>query len=556
MAKSKYEVVSLTVEELLAPKQRLFEVPQFQRVFSWGTDEVGQLISDLFSESSESDLPYFLGSIVVARKEGAAQAETEVILDGQQRLTTISLLIAALIHRLPEAPDISEYKSYILTRKSVLDARRETKLTLQQQDKKEFAALIQSPQSSVEKQYRESKIAAALRCIFEQIEIYKDRLPYDEMLQRLLHSVELVHIFAPTEQDAFRLFETLNDRGLALSAADLIKNKLFSRCGSIDDAFEAWNEMLASLGDEDIVDFLRYRWMASEGFARSRGLYKIYQRSIDTLSADDATYFALQLSDEAAKYAPIARPDLNDPLWGKQVAEIMERINTYRARSCRSVLLACSIHKPDWMPKVAEICESITVRYSIVGESNTNNLERIYANICTQIRNKSSSLNDVFGAQVLSQIPTDEGFKEKLQRMEIRTRVPAWRTILYKIYEEQGTGETVIRGTDKVHIEHVLPQKASVKALKECGFATRDEATNYISRLGNLTLLASGKNVKASNKPFSEKKALYGESEIPMTRDLISNQQWSADVINRRSAELASIAARVFREPVHIAQSS
>jgi hypothetical protein len=165
-------------------------------------------------------------------------------------------------------------------------------------------------------------------------------------------------------------------------------------------------------------------------------------------------------------------------------------------------------------------------------------------------------LNEVFDAQELSQIPTDEEFKEKLEHMEIRTRVPAWRTILYKIYEGQGTGEMSIRGPDKVHIEHVLPQNPSVKALKECGFATRDEATDYISRLGNLTLLASVKNVKALNRPFSEKKALYSESEIPMTRDLNANQRWCADVIDRRSEELASIAARVFSNPAKIAEGS
>ncbi|MDA2918958.1 DUF262 domain-containing HNH endonuclease family protein [Desulfobacterota bacterium AH_259_B03_O07] len=560
MAKSKYDVVSLTVEELLAPKQRLFEVPQFQRVFSWGKDEVVQLTSDLFSESNEADLPYFLGSIVVAGKEGANQSKTEVVLHGQQRLATISLIIAALIHRLPDAPDISEYKSYILSRKGVMDARRDPKLTLQQQDMKDFAALIQSPQSYEGKQYHQSKIAAALGCIFDEIDGYhekEDGLPYEAMLRRLLLDVELVHIVTPTEQDAFRLFETLNDRGLSLSAADLIKNKLFSQCGeTIEEAFEAWNTMLTSLGDEDVVDYLRYWWMASKAFTRSRGLYKTYQGHIDQLSTDDATLLALSLSEDAEKYAHIARPALGSSEWGEEVAEIMERLNTYRARSCRPVLLACSIHRPDWMPRVATICESITVRYSIVAEKNTNNLERVYARFCTRIREKNHSLSETFDASQLSEVPNDEEFKEKVATMEIRPRVPAWRTILRMVNDHKGTGETSIRGEDRVHIEHVLPQNPRLKALKEAGFATRDEASGYISRLGNLTLLSSKKNVKLSNKPFSEKKDMYEKSEIAMTRDLSSIERWSADVIDRKSTEYANTAALVFRHPVNIAEES
>ena len=113
-----------------------------------------------------------------------------------------------------------------------------------------------------------------------------------------------------------------------------------------------------------------------------------------------------------------------------------------------------------------------------------------------------------------------------------------------------------VSNSDNVHIEHILPQNPSDQALNEAGFGTHEEAKPYVSRLGNLTLLASGWNVKASNRPFSDKRALYIKSEIAMTRDLGTRDSWSAAAISDRSRKLASIAATVFREPAVIVAAS
>ena len=119
MANSKYEVVSQTVEGLLSLGTAQFEVPPFQRTYSWGADEINQLIDDVFGESPElpdNELPYFLGSIVLATKEDGASGP-DLILDGQQRLTTLSLLISVLIQKLDEsgAEDVSDYRAYLVS---------------------------------------------------------------------------------------------------------------------------------------------------------------------------------------------------------------------------------------------------------------------------------------------------------------------------------------------------------------------------------------------------------------------------------------------------------
>jgi uncharacterized protein with ParB-like and HNH nuclease domain len=251
MANSKYEVVSQTVEVLLSPGTAQFEVPPFQRTYSWSADEINQLVDDVFGESPElpnSELPYFLGSIVLAAKEENDGSGPDLILDGQQRLTTLSLIIAALIQKLNEggADEAGEYRTYLFSRR--VRGQSRPIVLLQSEDRRVYELLIREPPNYKEAKYKNTSIGVALAKIYTAIERYVGQAKsesaandsYGTMLERLLYDVELVRITAPSERDAFRLFEILNDRGLALSAADLIKNKLFSRCGTeIEDATDA-----------------------------------------------------------------------------------------------------------------------------------------------------------------------------------------------------------------------------------------------------------------------------------------------------------------------------
>src|ERR1022692_4069710 len=274
MSGAKYEVLSQTVELLLSPGTAQFQVPVFQRRYAWGAEEIGQLIDDLFGESAQNELPYFLGSIVLARQDGIPGGAADLVLDGQQRLTTLSLLISALIDRMrgEGATDADEHKMYLFSRR--VKGKKTPKLLLQPDDAKAFEILIGEPAQASEPKLKSTPLGIAVAKILELLDEYaagpqyKDvPKPFEAMFSRLLYDVELVRITAPSERDAFRLFETLNDRGLALSAADLIKNKLFSRCkGELDDAVDSWGNLLLLTKDDDVVNFLRTFWIAFKGF--------------------------------------------------------------------------------------------------------------------------------------------------------------------------------------------------------------------------------------------------------------------------------------------------
>ena len=240
--------------------------------------------------------------------------------------------------------------------------------------------------------------------------------------------------------------------------------------------------------------------------------------------------------------------------WGEDVAYTLERLNTYRARGCRPVILACSKFRPDDVPRIVHLCESITVRHSIVGEKSANRLEAIYAEICRALRDSKGTLEEIFSEDLsayLREIPSDTEFIYKLESMEILSITPAWREILARINSRLGTGETRVESPNRVHVEHILPQNPRATVLTE-SYVSMEEAAQLVPRIGNLTLLSGRKNREASNKPFSSKRANYAASEITMTQQLANYEFWSKEQIQNRSTELAAIAAKVYPHPISI----
>ena len=557
---AKYEVLSQTIEVMLSPGSATFEVPVFQRAYAWGPEEIGQLLDDIFGQASKSDLPYFLGSIVLASREDDIDRHGDYVLDGQQRLTTISLIISALIHKMRQAGEdgADEHYMYLFSRRQ--KGKRLPKLKLQAADNEAFTILLANPVLNKDKQWKSSKISNALTHILKGLDEYSKMNPdfsavtnpYDKMLQRILYDVELVRITAPSEREAFRLFETLNDRGLSLSAADLVKNKLFSSCGvEIDDAVEAWSNMLNSLSDDDIVNFLRTYWIAFKGFVRKRGLYDVYRNHIDGLDSTTATLLVMELEKIAKDYEQIVSPKSSNSLLGVQVNEALERLSLYRARSCRPFLLKLTGLSREEILQGVRICESITVRYSLVGEKNPNLLETIYSEFCRIFRDEKDPWNAILNSRYMEDIPYDREFETKLSDMEINATSPAWREFLSQVNTYMGTGETFILRDGRVHVEHILPQNPRAVTLQESNL-TKDEALELVNKIGNLTLLCGKRNRHISNKAFSEKINIYSESEILMTRKLSEFDSWDRDKINARSLNISNIAKNIFPHPKEI----
>ena len=269
-----YSVDNKTISEMLGSGSPIYSIPDFQRKYTWTNKEVGELLYDLFddvdwtSDSTEDVLPYFLGSVVVANNEG-----TESVLDGQQRLATVSLLLSFLKLKLQEQNSTKAgiVDNYLMKVSTSLKEADQIKLKLQKEDASVYNSLIKNPNAYKIQEFKGNLLARAMQKIATDVtEKYigaaqEAGASVEEalllMLGRVINHTTFVKIVAPSESDAFRLFETLNDRGLALNAADLIKNKLLAKCSelrNLNEAVEAWRSIVEFVGEGEVVNFLRY----------------------------------------------------------------------------------------------------------------------------------------------------------------------------------------------------------------------------------------------------------------------------------------------------------
>jgi hypothetical protein len=557
MAPAKYDVLSQTIEMLLSAGTTQFRVPDFQRPYSWTAAEISQLTDDLFGEGG-SERPYFLGSVVLARQESSQDAP-DLILDGQQRLTTISLMISALIHKMKEhgSEEADEQKSYLFHRR--VKGRRDPKILPQQDDRVLYEKLLNEPLSF--QQDADSPLSKAMKTLLVELSRHSNESfggepkPFESMLERLLYEVEIVRITAPSERDAFRLFETLNDRGLALSAADLIKNKLFAQSKAlIHDTREAWEKVLSYTRDDDAVSFLRTYWMAVRAFIRKRGLYDTFKTHIEEQTPHEALQFARDIERHAKIFAEISGAAPESCQWGPQVGATLQRLSkSYGVRNCRPLLLSIASMFPSDLPVAVRLCESVTIRYSVVGDKNPNHLERMYAEMCCLVRSGNDYWHEF--KKIFNSIPDDSEFHAKLCQVRLQSHVPKqWRELLIQLNSEISDGELRIGDSNLVHVEHILPRSPSQAALAESGMnAAQAEECCY--RLGNLTLLGRNRNQRASNLPFSKKRALFESSDIALTRRLATYRIWSQEAIESRTQELASLAVKRFPHPADICLS-
>ncbi len=562
MSNAAYEVTELNVEGLLKPDSVAFEIPTFQRRYAWRSEEVGELLDDLYADQDwlnkfDEALPYFLGSIVLAKSQKENGKNIDFILDGQQRITTVSLISAVFRDQLEKlgSTELETFKSCLET--GELGEKKVPKIKLQPEDASTYNTLYKNPSQHFEPQFKKNLLAHAVRGISSDLDRYSACLmrqhhlsKHDalvKMAKRLLYGVKFVRITAPSETAAFRLFETLNDRGLALSAADLVKNKIFSSCDTayLEEVRDAWKEIIDSIGNDEVVNFLRNFRIAFRKPSRKEVLYDDLKEEIKEKATNvtGVLDFVNEIKVAAVLYKHLLSPSEQSP-WGSDTVEVLKRINTLRAKSCRPALLACALHAPQSLSKLAIAVEVVTIRYSIVGEQKPVTLEKAYATFCSKIRKHPETIVDAI-AQLGHFVPKDDEFKERFAQLDIETLSPTWREVLICLNNILASGETRVLGPDKVHIEHILPRNPSKTALIEADL-TVEESTELSSRLGNFTLLHGKKNQSISNREFSYKQPVFEGSEISLNNSIAKNKKWGRDEIEARSLELAQLAVQAW----------
>jgi uncharacterized protein with ParB-like and HNH nuclease domain len=574
-----------------------YAVPKYQREYVWRKTHWEDFFDDIHTNAEG----HFLGSIIcINRTDDAFQTQELELVDGQQRLTTLSLLYAAIYAQLKKFPDLDdETKNELYNLKFRLLVKGQAKAlrvgpSHQNRNFQDYKAVLQRAGilDDVEQppNLGNRRIFKAYRYFEDRLEELNDKekrlflVPGLRELVVKVNAASLVKIEVNSHSDAFILFESLNNRGEALSALDLIKNKLLAvmekkQPDSIDENFNKWNRLLVNLTDNYSIQerYLRQFYNAFKfkdeisvkGFplATRSNIIQIYETLIDR----DAKGIFGELFEKAQLYNRIIAPS-EDALPPKVVLQFrdLDRIGGAPAYVLLLYLLA---ERPSAdLAAISEFLVKFFVRRSLTDQPPTRDLPRIAIALIEALRAKPTE--DVLGlilAEFRKQgwISTDELFRAKLAGNVYEENTDATRFVLCKIEESHQTKEIFTdlwkrdsRGDYVWTVEHIFPQGPNIPESWVKMIANGDDAKakelreQHVHKLGNLTV--TGYNSKLGNKSFPEKRdrkdaagKLVGfKNGLHLNTELRDKEAWTVADIEARTSVLVEEAMVLFAIPV------
>jgi len=552
-----------------------YAVPKYQRSFAWGPDEVGELWEDLVA-SIDRPGEYFLGTIVLHRKQNGPLE----IIDGQQRLSCLSMIFGAIRNIFLASHDQRAgqlEQSFLGARGFSRDAILTPKLVLNQTNNETFVQYILGSQDleKIEIASKAKDLHPSNRLLLDAYKSFLDKTlekvgakgtQADDFLVPLIDTirsrVKLITITVTSEEDANLFFESLNARGKELAISDLVKNRLYFEVGDqVDRAQQLWDQMENELGNRPIPEYLRHYWIAKKTDEKSpnvreKGLYRLISQDIGGKQAN-ALMLLEDLRRTSIDYARISSNDLwpEDTAYDDSFIATLDEIRLFRVTQCNPLLINAiqTFTNPEDIAKTFRIVTNFSFRYFIIGNQSPGNLERISANIAYGIRSGTyttpSDIADAFRA-----VSPDPSFRSDFTFASIpKSRSRIARYILAKICnhiaqqsQKCGVERIVNPNSRQVNLDHILPQ--DIKDPWPSYFLKDVEPTDYVYRIGNLTLLTSSINRDAADISFSEKKRLaLDTSELPINQYFNPISTWGSQQIEARQDNLAKIALEVWK---------
>jgi hypothetical protein len=538
---------------------RPLAVPIYQRSYAWKMDEVDDFEKDLSRSFRATDPEYFLGTVVLS-EEGTPPRLT--IVDGQQRLATTMMLLAAIRNEFAKRGDTKRadiIQGRYLSKPDLDSGEDVSQLWLNSEDNLFFTGTVVTPSEPTPDPTRRShQLIVGAQTSLNGFVAELASSVGDEWGTRLREWVDFIEnavliivVTVPTESDAFFIFETLNDRGADLTIADLLKNYLFGRAGAqLDEVRHKWVTALASLDmtseNATFVTFLRQYWSSKHGATRERELYKSIKDRVVTSS--QAVEFAEELENAARLYAALLNTD--HEFWstlGTSTKDSVETLLRLDLEQIRILLLAGMQHFPELeLKKLIRAAVAWGVRGLIVGGIGGGTYERQYCDAAVKIRSGSVKTTDELHNQLSDLIPSDEEFRSAfaVERVTRPNLARYYLVALEKAKSGQVEPELVPNeDEEKVNLEHVLPKNPKSG---EWESFTTEQRTAFVHRLGNMALLQKGVNDRIGNKPYSTKRPIFAKSALLWTQDAGERSDWTPEVIALRQADMAKLAVTIW----------
>jgi len=542
----------------------IYRVPMFQRNYSWTENEWSDLWQDIEELLRPDGEPiHYMGQLILKQID----VNNYEIIDGQQRLVTMSILILAVMHLLYDLAEngidteantqrAEQFRTGFIGHLDATTLITTSKLNLNRSNDTFYQRYLVPLENIPKRDLQTSEILMGnafkwfVNIIRKYLKNSTDGKDFAKIIEEAVDKIFFT-IIITDEVNAFKVFETLNARGTRLSTTDLLKNYLFYTVyqsskneRELDTLDRRWQILTQKLGAESFTDYLKIHWNSTRKWTNNHRFFQTLRKQITSREA--AFELIKNLEDDADVYIALSKPD--DSLWTPRQNKHIALLNLLGKRQVYPMLMKAypKLSEKDFA-QLLKICNTITFRYNIIGEKNERRQEKIYADTALQISKSTlQSVKDICLA-LRPLYPNDEQFKAAFAQKQLKTTVPQnkriVRYILFEI-EKQFSDKDYDTDSDKYNIEHILPEnpQESWKQFNE------NELRDYVYRIGNMTLLTKKTNNEAANHSFDIKKNIYANSNFNITKKINEeNAEWNTSRISKYQNWMAKQATSIWK---------
>ncbi len=546
-----------TFRRLFGNGMRYF-IPKYQRDYSWDIEQWSDLWYDIKQLIHDQE-SHYMGYLVLQTSDD----KNFFVIDGQQRLTTICILILAGIKHLKTLGNTESEKkdnekradalhSSFIGSIDVMSLTSVNKLTLNRNNNAFYSNYLSPLQELPVRNLNSSEklMKKAFENFYRWIkEEYSIALNLIDFITAITDQLFFTVITVSDELNAFKVFETLNARGVQLSSSDLLKNYIFSIADSeslhknqLDALEDNWSEIADILRKQQISEYLRYFWNSTHKTVRKNQLYKTIRDEIKT--AQEAFLLIRDMKQKAHIYTALQDP--GDELWsGKdEIKKNLELLQLFNVSQPLSLLLSAysELDEKTFLSLLSKIVV-VSFRYNTICGKNPNEQENVYNKIAVQISSQKK-----FDASELRDSAiyiNDEEFEQSFSYKEFSHSTRNNRIAKYILARLEKFESATSFNLDGYTLEHILPDNPD-----EASWPWEDRKIQlYRYRLGNMTLLETGKNNHIGNASFSEKQEVYKTSSVLSTKTLgiLDTKEWTEKSIDDRQRKMAKEAKGIWK---------
>lgn len=551
------EAKEIFLKDLFSSKF-LFNIPTFQRPFSWEEAHFDTLFEDLYNSMNVSDDNYFLGSVILQTKERREDGSGIYdIIDGQQRITSLIILLAVIRDLIDNTKMKETIQQQIYQEKDeLLDQDEEVRLMVKSTDRRFFKENVLIQGSTLEELQCEPENLTQEQ-IIDAIDLFHGKFGELEdnqnkviqMAKFVLNKCILVYVRTINLTSAFRLFTVLNTRGLSLSTADLLKVENLEQINAIniEEYSNIWEKNEEKLGREEFEDLIGYiRTIQIKEKAR-KSIYEEYKNKIfqkgKMIRGKEFVKYLNRIAGIYYKKIALAElaEDSNFDIRYHNLISLMRDYLKFNEWIPPFLLFCEKYSEAEFQYKLLEVLERRVIVDWITGLSPTRRRTSMYQIL--RMIEESSSPQEILQSEAMSTKTDKKAFMEEIFSSEFY-RNPAAKYILLRIdfsFSDNQNVKKIYSGT--ITIEHILPLNPGENSEWNQIFSD-DEKEEYTDSIANLVLLNRRKNSSANNRNFSKKKETYykgGISDFEITKQIVSCTQWDTDSIQKRKRELKRI---------------